>query len=144
MLGIEYLVDDGRRLNYIIPLALMCVANFYIGYMICIFVALYFFFYLLAGSDKKRKGYDYFTAIVRVAYSSVIALACAAFMLLPVYNALKLGKFEFTDPDYSFRFQSFPLSQKLLENAQDSPLLVLLCDLLDMFPQLLPDRKSVV
>ncbi len=37
MLGIEYLVDDGRRLNYIIPLALMCVANFYIGYMICIF-----------------------------------------------------------------------------------------------------------
>ena len=33
MLGIEYLVDDGRRLNYIIPLALMCVANFYIGYI---------------------------------------------------------------------------------------------------------------
>ena len=144
MLGIEYLVDDGRRLNYIIPLALMCVANFYIGYMICIFVALYFFFYLLAGSDKKRKGYDYFTAIVRVAYSSVIALACAAFMLLPVYNALKLGKFEFTDPDYSFRFQSFPLSQKLLENAQDSPLLVLLCDLLDMFPQLLPAQYDSV
>ena len=80
MLGIEYLVDDGRRLNYIIPLALMCVANFYIGYMICIFVALYFFFYLLAGSDKKRKGYDYFTAIVRVAYSSVIALACACLL----------------------------------------------------------------
>ena len=144
MLGIEYLVDDGRRLNYIIPLALMCVANFYIGYMICIFVALYFFFYLLAGSDKKRKGYDYFTAIVRVAYSSIIALACAAFMLLPVYNALKLGKFEFTDPDYSFRFQSFPLSQKLLENAQDSPLLVLLCDLLDMFPQLLPAQYDSV
>ncbi len=144
MLGIEYLVDDGRRLNFIIPLALMCVANFYIGYMICFFVILYFLFYLCFGSDKKRKGYDYFTAFVRIAYSSVIALACAAFMLLPVYNALKLGKFEFTDPDYSFRFQSFPLSKKLLENAQDSPLLVFLCDLLDMFPQLLPAQYDSV
>ncbi len=143
MLGIEYLVDDGRRLNFIIPLALMCVANFYIGYMICFFVILYFLFYLCFGSDKKRKGYDYFTAFVRIAYSSVIALACAAFMLLPVYNALKLGKFEFTDPDYSFRFQSFPLSKKLLENAQDSPLLVFLCDLLDMFPQLPAQYDSV-
>lgn len=144
MLGIEYLVDDGRRLNFIIPLAIMCVANFYIGYMICFFVALYFFFYLLAGSNKKRKAYDYLTVIVRIAYSSAIALACAAFMLLPVYNALKLGKFEFTDPDYSFRFQSFPLSQKLLESAQDSPLLVFLCDLLDMLPQLLPAQYDSV
>lgn len=144
MLGIEYLVDDGRRLHYIIPLAIMCVANFYIGYMICFFVILYFLFYLFLGSDKKRKGYDYFTAIVRIAYSSLIALACAAFMLLPVYNALKLGKFEFTDPDYSFRFQSFPLSKTLLESAQDSPLLVFLCDLLDMLPQLLPAQYDSV
>ena len=65
MLGIEYLVDDGRRLNFIIPLALMCVANFYIGYMICFFVILYFLFYLCFGSDKKRKGYDYFTVFFR-------------------------------------------------------------------------------
>lgn len=144
MLGIEYLVDDGRRLHYIIPLAIMCVANFYIGYMICFFVILYFLFYLFLGSDKKRKGYDYFTAFVRIAYSSLIALACAAFMLLPVYNALKLGKFEFTDPDYSFRFQSFPLSKTLLESAQDSPLLVFLCDLLDMLPQLLPAQYDSV
>lgn len=144
MLGIEYMVDDGRRLHYIIPLAIMCVANFYIGYMICFFVVLYFLFYLFFGSEKKRKAYDYFTVIVRTIYSSIIALACAAFMLLPVYNALKLGKFEFTDPDYSFRFQAFPLSQKLLENAQDSPLLVLLCDLLDMIPQLLPAQYDSV
>ena len=144
MLGIEYLVDDGRRLHYIIPLAIMCVANFYIGYMICFFVILYFLFYLFLGSDKKRKAYDYFTVIVRIAYSSIIALACAAFMLLPVYNALKLGKFEFTDPDYSFRFQSFPLSKTLLESAQDSPLMVFLCDLLDMLPQLLPAQYDSV
>lgn len=144
MLGIEYLVNDGRRLNFIIPLAIMCVANFYIGYMICFFVALYFLFYLFFGTERKCKAYDYVQTFIRIAYSSVIALACAAFMLLPVYNALKLGKFDFTQPDYSFRFQSFPLSEKLLENGSDSPLLVLLCDLLDMFPQLLPAQYDSV
>ncbi|MBQ5418362.1 MAG: YfhO family protein, partial [Oscillospiraceae bacterium] len=41
-LGIEYLVDDGRKLNFIIPLAYICIANFYIGFMCCIFTAIYF------------------------------------------------------------------------------------------------------
>ena len=36
-LGIEYLVDRKARANYIIPLALMFVANFYIGFMLAIF-----------------------------------------------------------------------------------------------------------
>lgn len=145
ILGIEYLVDDGRRLNYIIPLAIMCVANFYIGYMICIFVALYFFFYLFFGTDQKgRKPLDFVKSFVRIAYSSIIALACAAFMLLPVYNALRLGKFDFTDPDYTFRFQSFPLSENLLSDANANPLLTLLLDLLDMFPQFLPAQYDSV
>lgn len=144
MLGIEYLVDDGRRLNYIIPLAIMCVANFYIGYMICIFVALYFLYYLIFGTDRKMKGHDYATVVVRMGYSSILALACAAFMLLPVYHALSLGKFEFSDPDYSFRFQMFPLSERLLDNAADTPLLTLLCDLVDMLPQLLPAQYDSV
>lgn len=145
MLGIEYLVDDGRRLNYIIPLALMCVANFYIGYMICFFVVLYFLFYLFFGTDKRgRKAQDYCKILVRVIYSSVIALACAAFMLLPVYNALKLGKFDFTDPDYHFRFQSFPLASDLLTDTEKNPILTLLLDLVDMLPQLFPAQYDSV
>ena len=54
-LGIEYLVDDGRKLNFIIPLALMCIANFYIGFMCCIFTAIYFVYYVFFGSDKIFK-----------------------------------------------------------------------------------------
>ena len=37
MLGIEYLVDKKFRANYIIPLAVMFFANFYIGFMLAIF-----------------------------------------------------------------------------------------------------------
>ena len=33
--------------------------------MICIYVALYFLFYLFFGSDRKRKPYDYAVVIVR-------------------------------------------------------------------------------
>lgn len=106
VLGIEYLVDDGRKLNYIIPLALMFVANFYIGFMIAIFTAVYFFYYLYFGTDKKFKhSSDRFDAFKRIVLSTIIVLMCSAFMLLPVYNALSLGKFNFSKPDYSFKTQ---------------------------------------
>ena len=55
ILGVEYLIDDGRKLNYIIPTAIMFIANFYIGFMIAIFVAFYFFYYLLFGTKRKFK-----------------------------------------------------------------------------------------
>ena len=113
VLGIEYLVDDGRKINFIIPLALMCVANFYIGFMCCIFSAIYFFFYVCFGSDtpflapKHRKEIP--TVFGRMALASGVAIACAAFMILPVYNALALGKFDFTTPDWSMKWQFSPL-----------------------------------
>lgn len=110
MLGIEYLIDDGRKINYIIPLAVMFVANFYIGFMIAIFVAIYFFFYLFFGSEKKFRGGDYSKIILRMGLSTVVVLMCSAIMILPVYNALSLGKFDFSGtPDYSFKTQFSPI-----------------------------------
>ena len=109
-LGIEYLVDDGRKLNYIIPLALMCVANFYIGFMICIFTAIYFVLYTFFISDKvKMDPKELAIIVLRMVISTVVVVCLAAFMILPVYNALKLGKFDFTKPDYSFKAQFKPL-----------------------------------
>ena len=109
-LGVEYLIDDGRKLNYIIPIAMMFVANFYIGYMIGIFTAFYFVYYLFFGSEEKRAKFtDYVYICCNFAVSTLVSLMLSAYMILPVYNALQLGKFDFTNPDYSFKTQFEPL-----------------------------------
>ena len=123
MAGMEYLIDDGRRLNYIIPLGMMFVANFYIGYMIAFFCVIYFIFYTFFGSDAKSlQGYGKFQATGRFIYSSLIGGMLAAAMILPVYFALQQGKFDFTEPDYSFKtqFELVALFAQLLPAQYDS------------------------
>ncbi len=122
-LGVEYLIDDGRKINYIIPIAIMFVANFYIGYMVGIFTAFYFFYYLFFGTEQKRRRVkDMLYTCCNFAICSIVAVMCAAFMILPVYNALSLGKLDFTDPDYSFKVQFEPLDiiAQLLIGQYDS------------------------
>lgn len=110
ILGLEYLVDDGRKINYIIPLAIVFVANFYIGFMIAIFVAIYFIYYLFFGAKRKFNGVmDYAKVIGRMVLSTGVVLMCSYIMIMPVYNALALGKFSFSVPDYSMRTMFNPL-----------------------------------
>lgn len=110
ILGVEYLIDDGRKLNYIIPTAIMFVANFYIGFMIAIFIAIYFVFYLFFGTKRKFKSIEeYAKTIGLMIVSTVVVVLCSMFMILPVYNALALGKFDFSVPDYSYKAMFNPI-----------------------------------
>lgn len=111
MLGVEYLIDDGRKINYIIPLALIFIANFYIGFMIAIFTALYFVYYLFFGAKRKFKTTsDYVKVFGRMALATGVVLMCSYIMIMPVYNALALGKFDFSgNPDYSMRTMFNPI-----------------------------------
>ncbi len=109
ILGLEYLVDDGRKINYIIPLAIMFIANFYIGFMIAIFVAIYFVYYLFFGAKNKFRTFDYFKTIGRMILATGVVLMCSFIMIFPVYKALALGKFDFSQPDYSFKTMFNPL-----------------------------------
>ncbi|MBO5104700.1 MAG: YfhO family protein [Ruminococcus sp.] len=119
ILGVEYLIDDGRKLNYIIPLAIMFVAEFYIGYMIAIFVAIYFFYYLFFGTKRQFKNAkEYFQTFGIMVVSTIVVLMCSIFMILPVYNGLSNGKFNFSEPDFSFKkmFELIELIPTLLPN----------------------------
>jgi len=109
ILGLEYLVDDGRKINYIIPLAIMFIANFYIGFMIAIFVAIYFVYYLFFGTKRKFQFADYLRVIGRMILATGVVMLCSYIMIMPVYKALALGKFDFSEPDYSLRTMFNPL-----------------------------------
>lgn len=109
ILGLEYLIDDGRKINFIIPTALMFIANFYIGFMVAIFVGIYFFYYLFFGTKRKYDLKSYAKTIGRMAVSTGVVLLCSYIMIMPVYNALSLGKFDFSTPDYSLRTMFNPL-----------------------------------
>lgn len=122
MLGIQKIIDEGKKVNFIIPTAIMFFANFYIGFMLVIFSVIYFIYYIIFGTKEKQCVSSVVKSLIRFGVSGIVAAMMACTMLLPVYYSLKLGKFEFTDPDYSlkFQFQSLDLLSKLLPSSYDT------------------------
>lgn len=102
--GVHRLVDEGRMLPYIIPLTLMFMAHFYIGYMIGFFTLCYFIYYCLSREGRilpKKIG----VRIFQFGAATVVAIITACIVIIPVYNSLKLGKLEFSEPDFSLATQ---------------------------------------
>lgn len=119
--GIEKLVDEGKFRMLVIAWVYSFVTCFYIGYMIGIFSALYFIYYVFATGDRKLFS-RLFKKGCMFAISAISAVMMSMFMILPVYHSLALGKFEFSTPDYSLR-TNFPLIQligKLLPDSYDT------------------------
>ena len=121
IMGVEKLIDKGRMTGFIIPLALMFVSNFYIGYMVGIFSGIYFIYYIiLSGKYAIKKGV--IKTLIKAAISVAVAAMCAMVIILPAYNSLKLGKFEFSEPDLTVKSQ-FTIDQflsKLLPFSYDT------------------------
>ncbi len=122
--GIEKIVDEKKLLYFIIPLWLMFMANFYIGWMIAIFSILYFLVYLffIADMPSERKIAHVFASGGSFAAGGVLAAVCSAWLLIPLYFSLSLGKFEFSTPNYTmktqFDFMDFFLT--LIPNVYDT------------------------
>lgn len=120
-LGVHRLVDEGKLLPLTIPMALMFITHFYIGYMMGIFTFFYFVYYCFT---KKRRIFPehFFKTVAKFALGTVVALLCACIVLIPVYNSLKLGKFEFTEPDFSLatQFDFLTLITKMFPMTYDS------------------------
>lgn len=102
--GVHRLVDEGKMLPFIIPLALMFIAHFYIGYMVGFFTFCYFVYYCLSREGRILPKHI-FRRIVQFGAATVTAIMTASIVLIPVYNSLKLGKLEFSTPDFSLATQ---------------------------------------
>lgn len=120
-LGIEKFVDAGRFRLLVAAWVYAFVTCFYIGFMLAIFSVIYYILYMVTTkSDYARE--HFFGKTFRILGLGVTAVMISAFMIIPVYESLSYGKFEFSVPDYSL-VENFPLIElldKILPNSYDT------------------------
>ncbi len=126
-LGVEELIRYGSYKMFVIFLSLTLLSNFYIGYMVCIFVFLYFFYYLFAHkagdeSDPMREKNHYLKSFIRIACFSLLAVGISAVLILSAYYSLGFGKNEFssTSWDIALRLDLFDILFKMLPSSYDT------------------------
>ncbi len=86
VLGFERLMHTGKYLTYVLSLAYCLYANYYIGFMLCIFLVLYYGAYVLR---SPRTGNQVAVSFGKFAGCSVLAAGLTAVLLIPVYLALQ-------------------------------------------------------
>ena len=86
LLGINKLVDDNKPLLYTFSLAVMLLANYFIGYMVCISCAFYFLIYLIHRYRFKIK--ILLKKCLMFGLFSLLAGGLVAFLLIPLYKSL--------------------------------------------------------
>lgn len=110
--GIEKLMDEGKFIMLTISLVYAFVTCFYIGFMIAIFSAIYFLYYAVASHKKGLAGLFIGRGVLFTAVA-IISAMMSCYMLIPVYNSLSYGKFDFSEPDYSTVYTNFDLIEML-------------------------------
>ena len=144
-LGIERIVYGGKVTLYFLSLAYAIFVNFYLGYMICIFSVLYFFYLLFAKDvttkENKADELPIMQVLVKYGFASILAGLVCAVVILPVIYAISntLGRTDFQTDSSLFNildFLSFHLAglkPPILETTTDtapyamSSILTLLC-----------------
>ena len=105
LLGIDEIICRGKYKMLVISLAYCLLSNFYIGYMTCFFVMIWFFirYFMLTPAERNPRDVDYHFArvLARIAAAAVVAVMISAVIVLPVYYSLSFGKLEFSNPDYT-------------------------------------------
>lgn len=120
-LGIERFVDQGRFRLLVVSWVYAFVTCFYIGFMLAIFSVIYFMFYVII-TKKAEAREHFFTKTLEALGLGVTAVLISCFMLIPVYESLSYGKFDFSVPNYEL-VENFPLIEtfdKILPNSYDT------------------------
>ena len=98
--GIERIINENKWKLYTISLAIMLVANYFMGYMICIFSVVYFIFYLILKthisfkkgnvikSFKEAFAFMFKKCCIFGTCSLIAGLICSVF-LIPMFLSLK-------------------------------------------------------
>ena len=123
ILGIENIIDKGKWISFIVPLALMYMAHFYIGWMITFFSIIYFLYYYFAGKKEYTFSFKSFVGSgCKFAAGGILSAGAASWVLIPLYYSLSLGKFEVSKPNYALKtqFDFLDFFKNILPNAYDT------------------------
>ncbi len=105
VLGFERMMRESKYGVYVLTLAYILFTNYYIGFMVCVFLVLYFFVYVIR---SRHTSGAFFRAGFRFALASLIGGGLAMCILLPVVFALQYtsaaGE---TLPDFKANFALF-------------------------------------
>ncbi len=85
-LGVHYLIKDGKFKLYTISLSVAFLSNFYIGFFLCVFVALYFIAEVISSKIGIK---TILKRLWQILLFSVIGIALTAILVLPAYLALR-------------------------------------------------------
>ncbi len=89
MLGIHQLISESRYKLYVITFAIALMSNFYIGYFLCEFIAIYYFVIYFTKGERDIGLKDFFQNLGKIILASLTSLAMAAIILLPIFFAMQ-------------------------------------------------------
>lgn len=124
--SIEQLILNGKYKLFVISLTLTMMSNYYIGYMVCIFCVVYFFYYYVSCDKEIRnpeaKKYHGLISFIKFGIAAIIAAAIAAFIIFSAYYSLSFGKNEFSDPNWTLKakFDLLDFFTKFLPGSYDT------------------------
>ncbi|MBQ4097408.1 MAG: YfhO family protein, partial [Clostridia bacterium] len=124
--AIDELIKHGKFKLYMVFLVYSVFSNFYIGYMMCIFIVFWFFARYFMLTPKERNPHceslHFVKSLLRIILYSFVAVLICAIIILPVYYSLSFGKLEFTTPNYTAKqmFEFMDLVTKAFFGSYDT------------------------
>ena len=107
ILGLEHLFDKKTGWIYSVFLGIMLFANYYMAYMICLFLICYFVFRLVSvsypqGTQRKTKVKESLTSIGLFIWHSLLGAGLAGILLLPTFHSLMQSKASYTKLEFDW------------------------------------------
>ncbi len=120
ILGVQKILSNKSSKLFIISFTACLIINYYMAYMIAIFVLVYFVYHAIINFNKKEIASNF----IKMAKSTVISALLSLFVLVPTLYSLLQGKLTYNDSIglavNNIVFNILDIAPKLLNSSYDS------------------------